>query len=393
MRRVLELRTVSGRGGGPEKTLLNTPRYLADAYQTRLVYIRPAGDATYDMPERARDLGVELVDIAERGPLAAQTVRRLYDEVRQYRADLLHAHDYKTNLLAVLLGRWFRIPVMTTMHGYVTCGGRLELYYCMDRWALRRMDHIVAVSEDLCRQLDEWQVPAHRYSLIENAIDTEQYTRVRPAGEAKRRLGLSPDRLTIGAVGRLSPEKGFDLLIRAADRLLRAGFDFHLLLIGDGPQRRELETLIAQLDRSDKVRLLGYRADAVEAYEAMDVFALSSLREGLPNVVLEAMTMEVPVVATRVAGLPRLVTCGENGLLVEPGDVEALAEALRRLLGDAALRRRLGRAGRETVEARYSFGSRMQKIRAIYDDLLGRNGSCDSLCPTQRRGRPDTKAE
>jgi glycosyltransferase involved in cell wall biosynthesis len=104
----------------------------------------------------------------------------------------------------------------------------------------------------------------------------------------------------------------------------------------------------------------------------MDVFALSSLREGLPNVVLEAMALETPVVATRVAGVPRLVHDGETGLLVEPGDLDQLAGALARLLADAALRARLARAGRRTVEAGYSFAARMDKVRALYDGLLGR---------------------
>jgi glycosyltransferase involved in cell wall biosynthesis len=108
----------------------------------------------------------------------------------------------------------------------------------------------------------------------------------------------------------------------------------------------------------------------MELYQAMDVFALSSLREGLPNVVLEAMALEVPVVATRVGGIPRLIRNGENGLIVEPGSSEALVPALDRLLGDESLRLRLGRAGRETIESNYSFSARMQKVRAIYEEVL-----------------------
>src|SRR5438876_521377 len=110
--RILDLRTVCGLGGGPEKTLLNSPRYLEHAYEMRLAYIRPERDAQYDMPSRALQMGVDLVDIPERGPLDVRTIRRLYDEVRRFKPALLHAHDYKTNLLALLLGHWFRIPVL-----------------------------------------------------------------------------------------------------------------------------------------------------------------------------------------------------------------------------------------------------------------------------------------
>ncbi len=143
-------------------------------------------------------------------------------------------------------------------------------------------------------------------------------------------MGLRPDRLLIGAAGRLSAEKGFDLLIRAVHPLLQGGLDVDLVIVGEGDERPRLEALIAELGLADRVQLLGYRSDLPDWYEAMDVFALSSLREGLPNVLLEAMALETPVVATRIAGVPRLVRHEENGLLVEPGSVEALAGALGR---------------------------------------------------------------
>src|SRR5204863_4113119 len=134
------------------------------------------------------------------------------------------------------------------------------------------------------------------------------------------------------------------------DSLLKAGLDLELLIVGDGDEQAHLQNLIGQLGRSDRIRLLGYRADLQEIYEAMDVFALSSLREGLPNVLLEAMALEVPVAATRIAGVPRLVRHEDNGLLVAPGSVEELAGTLGRLVRDADLRGRLARAGRRTVE-------------------------------------------
>jgi glycosyltransferase involved in cell wall biosynthesis len=133
-----------------------------------------------------------------------------------------------------------------------------------------------------------------------------------------------------------------------------------------------------------RVRLLGHCADPRGLYEALDLFVLSSLREGLPNVVLEALAMEVPVVTTRVAGVPRLIQDGANGVLVEPGSVDELAGGMARLLGDGAARARLAAAGRRTVVERYSFTARMRKVRAVYDGLLGRNGS-DS--PRRAAGR------
>jgi glycosyltransferase involved in cell wall biosynthesis len=294
--------------------------------------------------------------------------------VRSTRPAVLHAHDYKTNLLAVLLARRFGIPVMTTMHGYVSRGGRLDVYYRVDRWARRRMDRVVAVSEDLLEHAMRVGVPASRCALVENAIDVEQFARRETVAAAKQRLGLATERLLVGAVGRLTDEKGFDRLVGAFDRLLTGGCDAELVILGEGPRRRDLESVIARLGRNDRIRLVGHQTGVVDWYQAMDAFALSSLREGTPNVLLEAMALEVPVVATRIAGVPRMIDHGVNGLLVEPDDVEGLHGALRGLASDVSLRQRLAKMGRETIEARYTFSARMQKIRAIYDELLG--GHC-----------------
>src|SRR5262249_54454695 len=146
------------------------------------------------------------------------------------------------------------------------------------------------------------------------------------------------------------------------------GADVELLLVGEGEERASLEALAASLGCRDRVRLVGFQGDTRRCYEAMDVFVLSSLREGLPNVVLEAMAMEVPLVATRIAGVPRVVEDGRSGLLVEPGSAEELAAAISRLIQDESLRERLGQEGRRTAKERYSFRNRMQKVAAVFDE-------------------------
>src|SRR5262249_18684958 len=161
-----------------------------------------------------------------------------------------------------------------------------------------------------------------RCVLIENGIDLGQYVRRRPVAEAKQRLGQPADRLVLGAVGRLSAEKGFDLLIRAVHRLLGNRLDGAPGIAGEGCEGPRLRRLIDELGVGDRVRLLGFCPDPRSVYEAMDVFVLSSLREGLPNVLLEAMATSVPVAATRIAGIPRLVEDGVNGLLVVPGNAD-----------------------------------------------------------------------
>jgi glycosyltransferase involved in cell wall biosynthesis len=292
---------------------------------------------------------------------------------RRERVAIWHGHDYKSNALGLLLRRFWPMRLVTTVHGWVKETRRTPLYYAIDRVCLPRYESVICVSEDLHNRALACGVAADRCHLIENAIDTDEFSRRIDTGGAKRRAGFSTDRFVIGAVGRLSAEKGFDVLIRVVHRLLREGHNVELVIAGDGDAEPSLRALIDELGLRDRVRLLGYCADTRDLYESLDLFVLSSLREGLPNVVLEALAMEVPVVATRVAGVPRLIQDEENGVLVEPGSVESLAHGISRLVADAPARARLASAGRRTVLDHYSFAARMQKIRAIYDGLLGRN--------------------
>ncbi len=371
---VLDARVLRGSGGGPDKTILNSPRFLKDAgYRMICAYLRDPADPGFDrLRARAEERGAPLVTVDDNGPLDIGVVPRLLKLCRRERVAVWHGHDYKTNALGLLLRCFWPMRLVTTVHGWVHHTARTPLYYWLDRLSLRHYEKVICVSEDLYRLSCGCGVPARRCELLENGVDLDDYRRRRPVAEAKRRLGLRPDRLLVGAAGRLSAEKGFDALIHAIHALQRGGLAVDLVVVGEGDERPRLEARIAELGLGDSVRLLGYRSDLPDWYEAMDVFALSSLREGLPNVLLEAMALETPVVATRIAGVPRLVRHEENGLLVEPGFVEELAEALGRVLRDAELRGRLARAGRRTVEADYSFAVRMDKLRVLYDRLLGR---------------------
>jgi glycosyltransferase involved in cell wall biosynthesis len=369
---VVEARVVCGSGGGPDKTILNTPRFLnSTGYRTVCVYMHPPGDPGFELIRaRAEALDAPLISVPDRGPWDIRIVSELLRICRLERAVIWHGHDYKSNLLGLILRRFHPMRLLTTVHGWVHQTRKTPLYYAIDRLCLPRYERVVCVSEDLRDRARSAGVPEDRCRLIENAIDERQFCRDRSVEEAKAALGLPAGRTIVGAVGRLSAEKGFDLLISAVDRLVGLGMDVGLVIAGEGDERRRLESQIADLGRDDRFRLLGYRGDTRTIYQAMDVYVLSSLREGLPNSLLEAMALEVPVVATRIAGVPRLVRHWENGLLVEPGCVEELARAVK-LICEGSLGAELGPRGRRTIVEGYSFEGRMRRIRALYDELLG----------------------
>lgn len=369
-RRILHLRTVVGKGGGPEKTLLNSHRYLP-GYAVRLLYIHPAGDREFDLPQRAVAAGADLVAVAERTPLDPRPWLKISQEIRRFGPDVLHAHDYKTDVLAALFGRCFRIPVVGTLHGNVTRSRRLSTYYKVDRWALRRMRQVICVSRDLVDEAIQAGVPADRVSLIDNAIDLAKYRRTMSRVEAKHRLGVDPNVFLVGAVGRLMPEKGFDVLIRAMTRLQNLPQPLSLVIAGDGAEHVQLSSLIDRLKCNAIVQLLGHRTDVTEILQACDVFVLSSRREASPNVVLEAMALETPIIATRIAGVPDMINDDETGMLVEPENPAALADAVERLQKDPAKRARLATNARMVCETRYCFEARMKKEWNVYEEILG----------------------
>ena len=372
---VLDARVLSGSGGGPDKTLINSPRYLAPAgYRMLCVYLHAPADGGFQtLRAKAKQKNIDLISVPDRGPLDWRVVPRLLDVCRANRVDVWHGHDYKTNALGLVLKRFHPMRLVTTVHGWVQRTGRTPLYYMIDRLVLRHYEKVICVSDDLMDACRKAGVPGSRCELLENGIDLGDYRRTQSPAAARTALNV-PERFTIGAVGRLSPEKGFDLLIRAGDQLIKSGRDVQLLIAGEGEEKENLARLIGELGRQDRIRLLGYRADLSAVYEAMDVFALSSLREGLPNVLLEAMAMRVPAVATAVNGVPRLIAHGESGELVEAGSVSALVNGLARLVNDDGLRGRYAAAGRVTVESRYNFATRMGKLARMYDGMHIRRG-------------------
>lgn len=371
---VLHVRVVTGPGGGPEKTILNSPRFLVpQGYDCALAYLHPPNDPGFQtLEQRARDVSAELISVPDRGITDLSVVTRLLRICRERNVTIWHGHDYKSDALGLLLNRLHPMRLVSTVHGWGVRSRKTPLYYAIDRWCLKRYERVVCVSNELLDECLDAGLPVERCCEIENAIVLDDYE-TRPSRAAARlSLELPSDRLVIGTVGRLSREKSFDVLIQSVAQLVESGTPVTLLVAGEGPERSKLESLIRDLRLESHVRLLGHVADPRPLFSAIDVFALSSTSEGLPNVLLEAMTCRVPVVATSVGGIPRVVHDELNGLLVAPGSADQLTAALLRLLHNAALCDSLAAAGLETIRARYSFEFRMRKMVALYDDLLAR---------------------
>ncbi len=380
---VLHARVVTGTGGGPEKTILNSPRFLKTlGYDCACAYMHPPGDPGFEiLRQRAMALDAELLSLPDRGATDLSVVRRLLRLCRERKVAVWHGHDHKSNAIGLLLRRFHPMALVSTVHGWVFESRRATLYRQIDLACLRHYDRVICVSDALLDECLASGVPLDRCRVIENAIDLAQYDSSADRTSARATLGLPRDGHVVLAVGRLSPEKGFDVLIHAVDQLMIAGCDLRLLIAGEGNERPVLEDLIQRLGRDERVMLLGHVPDPRTLYAAADAFVLSSHREGLPNVLLEALVCRVPVLATAVGGVPRVIADEQNGLLVNAGDTDGLTVALSRLLHNDALKAKLVAAGRQTVEDRYSFDVRMRKIVAVYDEVMHSGMHYERSCP------------
>jgi glycosyltransferase involved in cell wall biosynthesis len=370
---VLELRSVRGTGGGPEKTiLLGAALADRDRFDVSVAYIRDGRDDVFDLARRAAALQVNYVEIPERHSLDPGIWLKLARLVRDRAIDIVHSHEYKTDLLARLLARRRGIVPIATAHGWTGQSWReRHVYYPADKRVLSGFPHVIAVSGDIRAELVRGGTDPSRISVLLNAVDPVAFRRDHARRDAVRRgLGRGNDDLVIGAVGRLERQKRFDILIDVFAALALSRPHAHLVIAGDGGLRSALSAQVDRLGVADRVHLLGHREDIADLHQAFDLFVQSSEYEGTPNAVLEAMAMETPIVATDAGGTAELLVDGEHGVIVPVGDRAALSRAIAAALDQPKAARARAEAARRRVEADLSFEARTRRLEAIYTDLV-----------------------
>ena len=293
----------------------------------------------------------------------------IYRRIRTGRYDVVHIHISKAGILGRFAARLAGVPtIVHTYHGNVAelAGSNLStrLYLHLERRAARISQTLVAVSNDVRNCLLAMGVgQPKQYTVIPNGIDMSQYA----SGEARERPGELTGQPIVGTVSSLTPEKGVDVLLRAMSLLVDRFPKLQLYVVGDGPLRSQLEREARDRAIDARVCFAGIDPEVHPWLSSTDVFVLPSRSEGMGRVLQEAMASGVAVVASRVGGIPELVRDGVSGLLVDPDDPAALAEAIGDLLDDDARRRQLADAGRRFVADSYGLPGLVSEIEEIYD--------------------------
>jgi glycosyltransferase involved in cell wall biosynthesis len=380
--------------GGPERQMLGLAETLRPDFETTFVTFAEGGrcEALLSACQRA---GFRALALENDTPRLRAAARELTALLRELRADVVCAHGYKADLLGWWSARRCGIPMVAVSRGWTWENRKVRAYEAIDRYLLRWVDRVVCVSEGQAVKVRQAGVPDENVCVIRNAIRAERFAhRNTDSREVLQSLFPTRRRLIVGAAGRLSPEKGFDVLIRAAVRIARDDRSIGFVVFGEGPQRAELTERIRGAGIEDVFVLAGHRKDLDELLPHLDVSVLPSYTEGLPNVVLEAMAAGVPVVATAVGGTPEVVTNDETGYLVPPGDATELAAQMARLLECEANRRRFGAKGRLQVQERFSFATQARAYLDLFASLRSSAGRPrpslrETLRRAFRRGRVD----
>jgi glycosyltransferase involved in cell wall biosynthesis len=296
--------------------------------------------------------------------------------LKGHRIDLLHCHAHKPTVYGVIAAKLAGTPiVLSHVHGLGRSGHfrRKLTNYLLARKCSRIIAVANCVKEDVLQ--NNWHMSAEKVAVLENSVDYLRFAEASAdKAEAKRMLGISLDAFVFGAVGRLAPTKGLRYLIEAFAKVKETVQWAHLVLLGDGPCRDELKQQASKTSCCDSIHFLGHKDNIEQLYGAMDVFVLSSVAEGMPRAILEAMAAGVPCIATEVGGIPEIIDGSDVGLLVPPRDEDALAEAMITLASKPEQKRNaLVERAKERVRAKFNHDVVKEKLADIYE--MEMNGS------------------
>ena len=356
--------------GGTEVLVAQFARHLSDRFRMVVACLDRLGPLGEDL----RREGFEVRVIGRNMGIDWRCGRKLSQFLREFDVDLIHAHQY-TPFFQGLVSRFFyrRPPVLFTEHGrhhpdVPSCKRAIA-----NRLLIQRRDRVIAVGDAVKQALiTNENIGGDRICVVYNGVDLSPYAagaQVDRAG-ARRELQLDDDAFVVAQVARLNRLKDHATAIRVARRLKDSHIKVRLLIVGNGEERPTIESLVREHDLGREVRMLGTRNDVPRILSAADAFLLTSISEGIPLTIIEAMAAGLPVVSTRVGGVAEVVTDGVTGLMTNAGDDSSLANHLHRLANSAGLRGRFGDAGRERAFENFSEVTMHAAYRGIYEEML-----------------------
>lgn len=364
MKKVLHLRC-SGQLLGAERVILELSKELPQlGYESIIGVPVEASEGEPELVSVARAQGYQVVTFPISGAFDFSVLGRIKKYVSEQKISVVHAHGYREDLYALKCRGL--APLVATNHLWKRTDFKLKLYAKLDAFLLRFFEHLIAVSKPVAEDMQKAGLKKCNISIVANGIDTSVYGSRSSGVAIRQQLQLRADAVVLGTLSSLTSEKGIDIALRAFALVQKNIENLSLLIIGDGPERKNLLKLAQESGISNRVIFAGRRADIPQVLSAIDLFLLPSHAEGLPMALLEAMASGCAVVATRVGDVPEVVNA-ECGTLVEPGNPESFAQAIIEQLSDRILLQRRGESARKIVEQHFSSRAMAEHYAAIYN--------------------------
>ncbi|MBU4464000.1 MAG: glycosyltransferase family 4 protein [Proteobacteria bacterium] len=362
--------------GGGERVFVQLAAGLRGRYRV-FVAAMPSGR----FEQRVKELGIRFYPVDMSRRLSLKPIRQIKEIIRNNKIDLVHSQGARADFFARIAGRIAGVPhilctIAMPVEGFDVGLLQKKIYRFIDQLTERYVERFIVVSDSLRQVLIERRgIAAHRVVRIYNGIELDEY---KPNGkegrrqkaEVRREFGLSKDVPVMGTIGRMVWQKGFEYLIECVPEIVRTYPDAKILIVGDGPLKDKLKVKSEKLKVADKIIFTGFRSDIKEILSAIDILVTPSLLEGFPMVILEAMAMAKPIVATNIDGITEQITDGVNGILVPPKDPSALAKTVVRVLNDKELARTMGLSAREKVKQEFSVEKMVAETEKVYLSLL-----------------------
>lgn len=328
------------------------------------VYVASSGG---DCQDNLKEMGITHITIPiktknELSPKVLFSFLKLKKIVKEKNINLIHAHTRVTQVLAEFIYKFIKVPYVVTSHGFFRPSFHRLRFGC---WGKKT----IAISQQVKDHLiNDFKLPLDKIILIHNGIDLERFSLQTDTTHAKEEFGLKKD-VVIGLIARLSQVKGQDILIAAMQKII-ARFPYaQLLLVGEGKTKEDLINLSKNLNLEKNIIFMPSVSDTNKVLAAIDIFVLPSVQEGLGLALMEAMAKGIAVIGSRVGGIITLIKDNQNGLLVEPKDIEGLAERIIKLIEDRTLAKTLGQNARSLIEKEFSLTQMVKKAQEVYDDV------------------------
>ncbi len=322
-----------------------------------------------EVAKELRSAGIDVQPLNMKSKFDFTVLLRLYRLLRSCRVDILHSFLFHANLLGRIVGRFAGVPVIISSERTMGMEGKHRAL--MNKFTSPLASAFTANSNAVSKfMVEEIGLPKEKIYVIYNGVDAESFKVKVNRKKVRESLVLDEHDFVVVSVARLTKLKGFEYLLEAAEKIIAGNSKVKFLIVGDGPNRKNLEEKSGKLGLGGNVIFLGFRDDIAQILSASDLFVLPTIWEGFPNTILEAMAAGLAVVATNTSGIPESVSDGKTGLLFEPRDSEGLYEALESMIKNQEKLKRMGEEGREKILKNFSIQKMINENERLYEKLL-----------------------